>query len=243
MRRLCIRLALALASLLLISIKFVDVTIGAGFGRHPAEAAWTAIGIAAESFSLDYWLTVPPLAAGKDLKTWAQKLGARLGASQDAVCAGRIDRIAYANLSGLLDRDADLVLTIQSEPETAHIGVSCHYSGMPSDLIGLERRIRLGLAEAGRSGEFSWTIRGRVKGRLGDEDWRAMWSRVLAAVKGTRRDPQAGGGFISAYTPLLPPGQGAVAGRGANLVMAREYDSADRTTLIMMASPDLAGEA
>ncbi len=235
------RSGLALVLLFLVSTKFVDITIGAGFGCHPAETAWAATGLVADHFSLDYWVTAPNRSVEENLEAVARRIGARLGVAKPAVFVGQADGIRYANLDGDLPHEGELVLTIQAERAVLNIGVSCCYARLPPDLLALERRVRLSLAGIGSRGTFYWTIRAQQAGHVRDEVWRAMWVRVLASVNAIRRGHQPGENVIEAYTPFLPssqPGQSD----GVNLVLVSQYDQARRVSLIALASPSLGEE-
>lgn len=241
MRRYLGRLAFALAILFAISTKFVDITVGAGFGRHPLETAWSASGLRADRFSLDYWVAGPERAGQEDLGALAKRLGARLRASKVSLFKGETAGIRFANLDGRLAGHGELVLTIQAQPARMYLGISCYFDRLPDDLRGLERRIRLATAGLAPRGEFSWMVRGRQPGRLQGDAWRAMWVRVLGAVNADRRGDEPGDELIEAFSPLLPP---APAGSGAaaiNLTLSRRYDRAHQATEVTLASPNPAG--
>jgi len=240
MRRYLGRLSFALSVLFLISTKFVDITVGAGFGRHPAETAWSATGLMARQFSLDYWVSAPAGAVPTDLRRMAQRLGTRIGAERTNVFAGEVSGIRFANLDGKLGNGGELVLTIQVDRAQTQIGISCYYDRMPPDLLGLERRIRLSLAGSAARGKFSWEILGQQPDRLRGESWRAMWVRVLASIDAVRRGVEPGDDLIEAYSPLLPANRRG-AGTDANLALAVQYDGERRVSLVTLASPDPAG--
>lgn len=237
-RRCLYRTGFALLVLFLASTKFVDITVGAGFGLHPAEMAWSATGLKATGFSLDYWAATRDGDIPGDLEQWARRIGSRLGARDTRIFTGRASGVRFANLDGRLAADGELILTIQVENTRAHIGISCSYGGIPPRLADLERRIRfacLGLAPRGR---FYWTAVGRSSVRLSAEAWRAMWVRVLRAVNAVRRDGETGSaeGTILAYSPLLPlPAEAAP--QNANLAISCAYDRVRRLTTVTISSP------
>ena len=148
MRRYLGRLAFALAILFAVSTKFVDVTVGAGFGRHPLETAWSATGVPADRFALDYWAVGTERAGQEDPGRLAKRLGSRLGVRQASIFMGEAAGIRFANLDGKLPGGGELVLTIQAQPARTYLGISCYYRRLPADLLGLERRIRLEIGRA-----------------------------------------------------------------------------------------------
>lgn len=242
MRHLLGRFGFALLVLFLISTKFVDVTIGAGFGSHPAATAWAATGLTAERFALDYWSSTPPPSAVQDPRQLAGKIASRLGVRKPSIYAGETGGIRFANLDGALPGEGEIVLTIQVERRETNIGISCCYGGLPDDLLGLERRIRLAVAGLGAQGAFYWTIRGRLPGRLREETWRAMWTRVLASINAERRGNRPDDDLIEAYTPLLPTAPASGVDGEVNLVLAAQYDPSRRASLIVLASPHIGEE-
>lgn len=241
MRRYVGRFLLASLCLFLISTKFVDITVGAGFGRHPLEMAWTATGLAAMNFSLDYWAAAPALPAGSDPAALLTKMAARLGARDSRVFSGRAEGIRFANLQANMPGRGELVLMVQAEGTVTHVGIAYCAPSLPPDLRALERKVRLAVAGCAPRGRFYWTICGRYGNRApGSAAWRAMWARVASAVGGIRRDDGLGENVVEIYTPLLPEAEG---GRdGANLVLARRQERGSRAGLIVLASPSL-GEA
>lgn len=231
MRRFFIRHSLAFAVLFLLSTRFVDVTVGSGFGRHPAEIAWEATGLPAERFVLDHWLEGRE--GGGDLRRAAREIAARLRVREAALFGGEAGGVRFANLDGRLPDGGELVLTIQSAGKRWRVGLSCSYDRLPPDLRGLERKVLASLARFGPPGEWSWTIRGRRAGRVDPRIWRTIWARVLAAVGAVRRDEGRDEWSVAAYTPLLP----APPGTATNLALVLRYDEAARSSVLIMASP------
>ncbi|MGE5598111.1 MAG: hypothetical protein ACM3XS_01870 [Bacteroidota bacterium] len=236
MRRFALRMALALLFLFALSTKFVDINICAGFGRHPAEIAWAATGLDAERFTLDYWAAVQAGTARVDPREMVRKAASRLGIREPAVFAGQTGGIRFANLDGVAVEGGEAVLTLQAGERETALGISLVFDRLPPDILRLERRIRLAVSGIAPRGGICWAIRGRRPGRLRDESWRAMWARVLGALEGARRGETRGDDLIEAYSPLLR-GTGE---NGINLVLLRRYEPDRRTTLVVVASPNLA---
>ena len=237
MRRYLGRLAFALAILFTVSTKFVDVTVGAGFGRHPLETAWSATGLQVDRFALDYWATGMDRAGHEDPGRLAKRLGGRLGVRQASIFQGEAAGIRFANLDGQLPGGGELVLTIQGQPARIYLGISCYYDHLPADLLGLERRIRLTMLGLTARGEFAWTLCGRQPGHLQDEAWRAMWVRVLNSINASRRGDEPGDELIEAFSPLLPLAPTEAGRTEFNLTLTRRYDCGDQTTEVTLASP------
>jgi hypothetical protein len=237
MRRYLGRFILALLALFLLSAKFVDVTVGANFGNHPAETAWMATGLLADRFTMDYWVKAPAGTGRQDARALAEHIGARLGVGKRTIFAGEAQGIRYANLDGSLGAEGEMILTIQAEKTVTHIGVSYNYPNLPKSLSAIERRVRSSLAGYGPRGEIYWTVRGRQRGRLRDDAWRTMWARVLTSVAAVRRGDKPGDAVIEAYSPLIPAN-----GDNINLVMASDYDPASGMTTVYLASPTLGEE-
>ncbi|MGQ9779280.1 MAG: hypothetical protein ACUVRM_05300 [Bacillota bacterium] len=218
MKRFLLRYTLALGVLFLFSTRFVDVTVGSGCGRHPAEIAWGATGLAAERFVLDYWVEAKE--DGGDLRRLAEQVGKDLRLKETAVFAGQAQDVRFANLDGRLPDGGELVFTVQSADGRRRMGLSCAYNRFPADLLLLVRKIRAALARFGPVGEWAWTVRGHGRGRMEEGAWRIMWNRVLAAMAAVRRDTGEDGRLITAYSPLLPLPAGAT----GNLVLSLTYD-------------------
>ena len=242
MRHYLSRFGLALLVLFIVSTKFVDITIGAGFGCHPAETAWAATGLVADHFSMDYWVAAPTPFLEGSLEEFARKIGGRLGVEKPNVFAGKNDGVRFANLDGRIGRDGELVLTVQSDKTGTNLGISCSYGTLPPDLLGLERRIRTASAGTGPRGTFYWTIRAQHPGHLREEAWRAMWVRVLASINAVRRGQEPGEYVIEAYTPLLPAAHAGAGSGETNLVLVAQYDQARRVSMVALASPCLGEE-
>lgn len=233
MRRYLLRSGLALAVLFLLSAKFVDLTIGAGFGHHPIETAWAATGLTADLFALDYWVTMPAQGEDKEiLKELAAGLGRRLGAGNAAVSTGQTNRINYANLDSKMGDGGELILTIQNNSQDMQIGISYYYHGLPASVLSLERRIRASLRDLDRRGDFFWKVRGRQPGRLSASEYRTLSARVLSAVNAVRSDTDDEDNLVEAISPLLPA---AVSG-AANLAISSSYDRRLRCTMVTLSS-------
>ncbi|NLG84224.1 MAG: hypothetical protein GX493_06390, partial [Firmicutes bacterium] len=111
------------------------------------------------------------------------------------------------------------------------MGLSCLYDRFPTDLLPLTRRIRAALAAFGPPGEWAWTVRGRGRGRMGEEVWRMMWTRVLRAMAAVRRDAGENAWLIAAYSPLLPLPAGAT----GNLALSLSYEKS--TWIVTLSHP------
>lgn len=236
MRRYLQRMLFSLIVLLLLTTKFVDLTVGGGFGRHPIEVAWSASGLAAGRFTLDYWAICHNEEPRTDPGRIARRIGARLGVIKPRVFTGRAAGVAFANLDGTLAEEGDLFLTVQSDASTTNIGLSCYYTRLPKDLQGLIGRIRRSTPDPAAQGSFYWTIEGCKEGRLDAAAWRGMWVRVLNSVSAARRGDRPGDNVIEAYTPLLPTLSGDASGR-INLVLTLQHRG--EISLVRLSSPEL----
>jgi hypothetical protein len=238
MRGFLIRCGLALLVLFGLSTKFVDLTIGAGFGSHPSTAAWAATGVPAEGASFEFWLAAPAMAAGQDLREVLKKLGGGLEIRHGNLFAGETSGVRFANLDGEIALNGEAVLTIQAGKDRTNLGISLTYATLPPDVYALERRIRAAAGGFKGKGQLSWQVHGRQLGRLDGEVWRQIWARAFSAVEATRCGADQEETTILAHTDLLPGPPGAKNETSpGNLAITRRYDAQAGVTMIILSSP------
>ncbi len=248
------KMILAFLLLIIGSLKFVDVTVGANLYEHPLEVAWQAVGLPVQEVETECWQKINDLWLNlNDLETVAKQIVKSFGLKTNNYTTGNDQEYNYISFEGVRMNGTRVRVTLQSgkmgNGSETQLGINTVYYGSLSNLQRYLREMEhsLGAVVSPRP-VFSLLLTGEYAGMLSKEKVRRLFTRVLARVKAKpvshfftqERSQQKGFSKLFVDKEQAEPLHKTKS--HTNIELETIYDAGRDKTTIVIATPRIIGE-
>lgn len=248
MKTFLVKMLIALLSLVLFSIRFVDATIGESLYEHPLETAWKETGITLEAVSTeawfkvnDRWLTVVEL---KELSREVERLfGMRL--RSERLC-GEENDFTYVSFEGIQPDQTVVTVTLQSTKaygaQETQMGIYTFRNGRVANLRQYLTHLESLVKQMAGDNHFAIVLEGSVQGKITGAVVREMTGKAFRKLGAqlVEAHHEAAGSMTKGYSGRLPYVDRS-SQQPVNLVISTIYDEVRKVTDVVMATPALSG--
>ncbi|HOP75810.1 MAG TPA: YwmB family TATA-box binding protein [Bacillota bacterium] len=248
MKTFLIKMLMAMLTLVLFSIRFVDATIGESLYEHPLETAWKETGIKLEGISTeawfkvnDRWLTVSEL---KELSREVERLFDMKLRSERL--SGEEPEFTYVSFEGIRPDQTMITVTIQSTrtygTQETQMGIYTYRHGRVANLKQYLSHLENLMRQMAGDNHFTIVLEGTVQGKLGNAVVKELTGKAFRKLEAQLVEShyEGAGSMTKGYTRRLPYVDRA-SQQSINLVISTIYDESRKVTEVVMATPALSG--
>jgi hypothetical protein len=248
-RNFLVKMPISTGFLMVVSIKFVDVTIGERLYEYPLETAWKATGVALSEVSTESWLKIndrrQSLYQLKQIGAELQKkLNIRL---KTKILTGEEENFSYVSFEGIQPNGTNVSISLQStmidDVSETQLGIYTVHSGAIKNLRRYIQELREKINSLGSDLDFKVVFSGEHSGRIPPTLVRELSGRAFRKIKAELVDSafEDGNSNQVGFSRLIKESV-QVETRRINIEFGTRYDRDRNTTQIILATPRATGD-